>query len=167
MQITVVRSRRKTLCLRIKADGSIQVNAPLLCTDRQISEFVDKHTDWIEKHRASVTERNRRLESVDTERLRALAKAYIPQRVKYFSGVMGLEPTAVKINSAKTRFGSCSGKNSLNFSLYLMLYDEAAIDYVVVHELAHILEKNHSDRFYKIVEKYLPDYKLRRKMLKK
>ena len=100
------------------------------------------------------------------EKLRALAKEYIPKRVEYYSKVMGVTPAAVKINSAKTRFGSCSAKNSLNFSLYLMLYDKAAIDYVVVHELCHITVKNHSAEFYRLVEKYMPDYKLRKKLLK-
>ena len=77
---------------------------------------------------------------------------------------MGVEPTCIKINSAKKRYGSCSGKNSLNFSLYLMDKDERFIDYVVVHELAHIVHHNHSKEFYALIEKYMPDYKERKKL---
>ena len=79
---------------------------------------------------------------------------------------MGVRYTGLKITAAKTRFGSCNSKNSICFSLYLMSYPENAIDYVIVHELAHIKEKNHSSAFYKVVESVLPDYKDRRKLLK-
>ena len=80
---------------------------------------------------------------------------------------MQLFPTAVKINFAKTRFGSCSSKNSINFSAFLMLFPLEAVDYVVVHELAHIKYKNHQKEFYALVEKYMPDYKKRMALLKK
>ena len=79
---------------------------------------------------------------------------------------MGLEPTGIKITSAQKRFGSCNGKNSICYSWRLMLYPPEAIDYVVVHELAHIVHKNHGAKFYKLVAKYLPDYKERVKMLR-
>ena len=70
----------------------------------------------------------------------------------------------MKINSAKKRYGSCSGTNSLNFSLYLLDKDERFIDYVVVHELAHIKHHNHSRDFYKFIEQFMPDYKERMKL---
>ena len=99
--------------------------------------------------------------------LRALAAAELPRRVEYYSEKMGLYPTSVKITSAATRFGSCSGKNSICFSYRLMLYPPEAVDYVVVHELAHIKEKNHSARFYALVEMYMPDYRERGKIAQK
>ena len=77
---------------------------------------------------------------------------------------MDVKPTSVKINSAKKRYGSCSGKNSLNFSLYLMDKDERFIDYVVVHELAHIKHHNHSKDFYNFIAEFMPDYKERMKL---
>lgn len=79
---------------------------------------------------------------------------------------MDLYPKSIKITSAKTRFGSCSGDNRLCFSYLLMLYPKEAVDYVIVHELAHIKEHNHSKRFYKLIEKYMPDYKEKIKLLK-
>jgi len=79
---------------------------------------------------------------------------------------MNLYPTGLKITSARTRFGSCSSKNSICFSWRLMYYPEPAIDYVVVHELAHIAHKNHGPQFWALVERYLPDYRARRAMLR-
>ena len=90
----------------------------------------------------------------------------IPGRVEHFAARMGVRPTGVKITSAKSRFGSCSGKNSLCFSWRLMAYPPEAVDYVVVHELAHITVKNHSRAFYRLVEQYLPDWRERRELLK-
>lgn len=94
-----------------------------------------------------------------------LAEKLIKQKVREYSRVMRLSPSGVKINSAKTRWGSCSGKNSLNFSWYLILGSDEVIDYVVVHELAHIKEHNHSNRFWAVVESVLPDYRKRQKEL--
>ena len=98
--------------------------------------------------------------------LREKAKAYLPSRVSFYSKQMGLFPTGVKITSARSRWGSCSGKNSLCFSFRLMLLPDDLMDYVIVHELAHIKEKNHSARFYAVVAEYLPDYKQRISALK-
>lgn len=95
-----------------------------------------------------------------------LAKEYIEKRVLEYVSKMGVMPTAIKINSAKTRWGSCSGKNSLNFSWFLILAQDSVIDYVVVHELAHIIQHNHSNQFWAVVEQVLPDYKERRQGLK-
>ena len=102
----------------------------------------------------------------ELDKLIKMAEVYIPSRVEYYSRLMKLEPAGIKITKAKKRFGSCSGSNSLCFSCYLMLYSESAIDYVVVHELAHIKHHNHSNDFYKLIEKFLPDYKERIKQLK-
>ena len=100
------------------------------------------------------------------ENIKKNALPYLKERTDYFSGIMGLEPTGVKITSAKKRFGSCSAKNSICYSWRLMLYSKEAIDYVVVHELAHIAHKNHGPQFYALIEKYLPDYKEREKLLR-
>ena len=97
---------------------------------------------------------------------RMLAKRDLTNRALDFTKRMPVTPTAVKINGAKTRWGSCSSKKSLNFSWRLMMADDDVIDYVVVHELAHITEMNHSARFWAIVEGILPDYKERQRRLK-
>jgi len=97
---------------------------------------------------------------------RLLAKRDLTNKVLDFAKRMEVEPHAVKINGAKTRWASCSGKKSLNFSWRLMMAEDDVVDYVVVHELAHITELNHSERFWAIVRGMLPDYMERQKRLK-
>lgn len=95
-----------------------------------------------------------------------IAKSYIHERVGFFSKQMNVNPTAVRITSAKTRWGSCSGKNSVNFSWKLIMADDRTIDYVIVHELAHIKQHNHSKKFWNIVESIMPNYKKEKEELK-
>jgi len=90
---------------------------------------------------------------------RLLAKQALSEKVSSFAEKMGLHPNNIKINSAKTRWGSCSSKSNLNFSWMLMMADDDVIDYIVVHELAHLKEMNHSPLFWDIVERHAPDYK--------
>lgn len=97
---------------------------------------------------------------------RLVAKKLLTNKVIDYSKQMSVMPTAVKINGAKTRWGSCSGRNSINFSWRLVMADDEVIDYVVVHELAHIREHNHSEGFWRVVASVLPDYKERQKKLK-
>lgn len=94
------------------------------------------------------------------------AKEYISGRVAYIANKMGLEPTSVKVNSATTHLGSCSRKNSLTFSWFIIMATVEAIDYVIVHELCHMLYFNHSKDFWNTVEKVCPDYKNQKKYLK-
>ena len=95
-----------------------------------------------------------------------LAQIHFEDRVSYFSGIMGVTPSVVKVNGAKTRWGSCSSKKSINFSWRLALADDDVIDYVVVHELAHLTQMNHSQRFWAIVEGVMPDYASKKQRLK-
>ena len=104
---------------------------------------------------------------VEIKKFRESARIYLTARTEEYAKIMGLKFGRITITSAKTRFGSCSSKGNISYSYRLMLYPKAAIDYVVVHELAHLVEMNHSRRFYDIVEKVLPDYKERIKLLKK
>ncbi len=165
----LLRSARKTLSLEIRRDGRLVVRAPLRTTQRQIDEFIANHEAWIasnlEKQRRR---REARPEPSDQEReaLVRLAMERLPGRVTHFAAIMGLYPAGITITGARTRFGSCSGKNRICFSWRLMQYPEEAVDYVVVHELAHIRHKNHSPAFYACVEQVLPDWRERRQMLK-
>ena len=165
----IIRSKRKTVGLQVNEQGKVIVRAPLKMSEKEIAEIVEKNSDWIinniEKQRLRA-EKRPPLNDDEIERLRRLAKEILPMKVKYYGDIMGLHPTSLKITSAKTRFGSCSGKNGICFSLYLLRYPEQAVDYVVVHELAHIRHHNHSASFYRLVEQYLPDYKYRRSLLK-
>lgn len=169
MEYTLAYEKRKTLSLTVQPDLTVLVKAPRGLSKTEIERFVLSHETWIENAKQRQKQRAETEKTLTEQRiaeLRALANAELPRRVAYFSKIMGVQPTGVKITSAKTRFGSCNGRNSLCFSWRLMLYPPEAVDYVVVHELAHIKEKNHSAAFYKVVESVLPDYKARVKMLK-
>ncbi len=109
---------------------------------------------------------SREIKAAAIQIYKMLAKSLLTEKAMHFAHIMGLYPSAVKINSAKTRWGSCSGKNSINFSWRLVLGEDSLIDYVVVHELAHIKELNHSDRFWDIVRAVLPDYRAQQLKLK-
>ena len=170
MEYTLIRSRRKTLAIEVTREAQIVVRAPLRCPQRQIDAFVESRQAWIESAVARQKERLAQhppLTEAEMEALRQKAKAHIPPRVTYWAARMGLAPAAVKITSARTRFGSCSSKNTLCFSLYLMQHPDEAIDAVVVHELCHMRHRNHSPAFYAEVERWLPDYRTREKLLKK
>ena len=166
---TLIRARRRTMSLQLDREGKAVVRAPYGVKKEYIDRFVAEHEDWLT--RAREKQRARRLahlEPTDDERkaLIARAKEYLPRRTAHWSAVMGLVPSGVKITSARTRFGSCSGKNSICFSWRLMLYPSEAIDYVIVHELAHIRHHDHSPAFYALIEQYLPDWKACMKLLK-
>lgn len=166
---SVIFSKRKTLGLEITRDLQILVRAPVRTSKRDIEQMVLKHERWIESHLEKQRKRRDARPELTLEEQTALknqAKASIPARVAYYSRIMGLEPTGITITSAEKRFGSCSFKNRLCFSWRLMRYPDAAVDYVIVHELAHIRHKNHSKAFYAYIESYMPDYKDRKKLLK-
>lgn len=168
MEYSVIYSSRKSIGIKIE-NGKIIVKAPYGTGAKVIEKALLKHREWIEK--AIVRERNRRenealLDAATVYRLREAAKEYFGERCPYYARLMGTDYTALNITAAKKRFGSCSSKGSISFSYLLMLYPEAAREYVIVHELAHRTEMNHSPRFYAIVEKYMPDYKERRALLK-
>ncbi len=168
MEIKVIKSRRKTISLSVDDNLNAVVKAPYGVSTEKINDFVESNREWLMK----ATERKKaQLERTDLsddeiQDLIHLAKDVIPKRVEYYSQIMNLCPTGIKITKAKKRFGSCNGKNSLCFSCFLMKYPMEAVDYVVVHELAHIKYHNHSKDFYNLINHYMPDYKQREKLLK-
>lgn len=101
-----------------------------------------------------------------SELYRCKAKEIIPDMVHDAEEKMNLHSNKINITSAKTRWGSCSGKNNLNFSWRLMMAEPDAVKYVVIHELAHVKEKNHGARFWELVAEYEPDYKMKREKLR-
>ena len=169
MDYTVIHSARRTMALEVTRDARVLVRAPRRASASEIERFVAAHRDWIEKHlekRYTYLAEHPPLTDAEIAALRAKAKEILPERVAYWASRMGVTPTGVRITSARTRFGSCSAKNSLSFSLFLMQHPPEAVDYVVVHELAHIRHKNHGPAFYSEVAKYMPDYKRRQAMLR-
>ena len=173
-EYTLIRSARKTISLQlreIETGGRVEiiVRAPRRMALKDIDDFVKRHRSWIEQRTAQLAEaRQNRREISEQEREEGIraAKEQIPRRVAYFARQMGVTYGRITIREQKTRWGSCSSKGNLNFNWKLMLMPEEVLDYVVVHELAHRLEMNHSERFWAIVAEILPDYRERRKRLK-
>ena len=165
----LIRSRRRTLSVEVASSGDVLVRAPLLMPKWRIDAFVQDRAEWIERSKARQAQRQRNLPDIreeDKPLYVKKAKAILPGKIEQYARCMGVQPTGLTITSARTRFGSCSGKNRLSFSWRLMAYPEAAIDYVVVHELAHIRYKDHSRAFYAFIESILPDYRDRIRLLK-
>lgn len=96
---------------------------------------------------------------------RKAGKPWLKQRLDNWSRVMGISYGELKFSSALRRWGSCSPEGNINISWYLLFAPVEAIDYVLVHELAHRVEFNHSKAFWAVVERYVPDYKIRKKLL--
>lgn len=163
MDYTLIRSSRKTVGIEIK-NGAVFVRAPQRLSKGEIERIVSANEAKIR----SMLEKARQRESslgdivpLTSEEIRALADqalAYIPERVKYYAALMGVTFGGITIRNQKTRWGSCSSKGNLNFNCLLMLTPPEVIDSVVVHELCHLREMNHSARFYAEVLKVFPEY---------
>lgn len=163
-----IRSRRRTIAIQVKADGQVIVRSPYSISKNQIDQFVKEKRAWILRQQEELR-KVREEKTVITEAMRKQgvrrAVEHIPERVAHYASIMGVSYGRITIREQKTRWGSCSDKGNLNFNWKLVLMPEEVLDYVVVHELAHRKEMNHSKEFWKIVEKVFPDYKERRKTL--
>ncbi|CDE01935.1 metal-dependent hydrolase [Roseburia sp. CAG:471] len=164
-----IRSRRKTIAIQIDREGQVIVRTPYGITKRQVEEFLDEKKDWLLQTRQRVEKRKTEQIPISEEVRREgieRAKRIFPERTAYFAKRMGVDYGRITIREQKTRWGSCSSKGNLNFNWKLVLLDPELQDYVVVHELAHRREMNHSVAFWKVVEAELPDYRERRRRLK-
>ena len=169
IEYELIRSNRRTMSVEVDSAGTVIVRAPRLMPKWRIEAFVRERQDWIRRARERQAKRQEKLPDVREEEKPFYvkqAKTILPPKIDYYARRMGVQPTGFTVTSARTRFGSCSGKDRLSFSWRLMAYPEAAIDYVVVHELAHIRHKDHSRAFYGLIESILPDYRDRIRLLK-
>lgn len=165
---TLLRSSRRTLSLEVTRDLTVLVRAPMRLSKAEIDRFVERHEDWIADHMEKQRRRREAHPEPTEEEKRVLiarAEKELPERVAHYAAIMGVQPTGITITGARKRYGSCSGKNRLCFTWRLMAYPNEAIDCVVVHELAHIIHKNHGPKFYALVESVMPDYHQRKKLL--
>lgn len=160
---TIIRSNRKKIVLELSPKGLI-VKAPYTATDAQIAEIVRNHADWIAKHKTMIEEAQRNqppVEKLTMDEINALADEalkVIPERVAYYAPLVGVTYGRITIRNQRSRWGSCSDKGNLNFNCLLMLAPPEVIDSVVVHELCHRKEQNHSERFYAEVLRVFPNY---------
>jgi len=171
MEYELIRTRRKSICAQIK-DGRLIVRAPLHISESEIERFLLKHKDWIDKHLSRAEERQSVAAytiKLTPEELRALmdeARIVIPARVAHYAPLVGVTYKSVTIRAQKSRWGSCSTNGNLSFNCLLLLAPPEVLDSIVVHELCHRKQMNHSPRFYKEVLRVYPDYFKYRKWLK-
>ena len=170
--VQVIRSRRKTVGIEIRSGNLVLVRAPMRTPVSELRRIVDEKRDWIEKSLAEAVRREKaageipRLNPEELDALADLALAWFPPRVRTWAEKIGVRYGRITIRNQQTRWGSCSSKGNLNFNCLLMLCPEEIRDYIIVHELCHRLEMNHSPRFWAEVEKQLPDYRQQQKWLK-
>jgi len=171
-QLEIIRSRRKTLALQISAPGVVTVRAPLRAPRPAIDAFLLQHREWIDRHLQAAVERQRAqaaLPPLPADALRSLARqaaADLAVRTARWAALAGVSYGRITVRCQKTRWGSCSAQGNLNFNCLLMLCPAEVVDYVVVHELCHRKEMNHSARFWAQVEQLLPEYRAARQWLR-
>lgn len=168
IEYTLIRSSRRTLSLEITRELIVLVRAPIRASKNEIDRFVESHEAWIKTHMEKQRQHaQNHPEPTEEEKqiLFARAKKELPEKVAHYAAIMGVHPAGITITGARKRYGSCSGKNRLCFTWRLMACPDEAIDSVVVHELAHIVHKNHGPKFYALIESVMPDYRERKKKL--
>lgn len=165
---TVIPGNRKTIAIQIKPEGTVIVRCPRGMPSQQVHSFVMSKAHWIRTHLAA-QEKSPTMPPLTQEQLHQLscqAKIRIAQRVAYFAPLLGVDYGRISIRAQRSRWGSCSSKGNLNFNCLLMLMPDHVVDYVVVHELCHRRQMNHSKEFWNLVGAILPDYPGAQKWLK-
>ena len=155
--------------IRVTGDGEVIVRAPARMPEAEIRRILESKRNWIERTLEKIRSREQapKLSGEEIKALENRARAEIPPRAAEWARRIGVTYGRITIRCQKTRWGSCSSRGNLNFNCLLMLCPEAVLDYVIVHELCHRKELNHSTRFRAEVERILPDYREQVKWLKK
>jgi len=190
LKIEITKTWRKSLSLSFDKKWTLQVKAPKFVSSSQIDSFIEKNTSWIEKHYQDILERKKNKkyylfgEEIDTENIydfslwevdqhkklerfyKSEAKKYLIPRCEYLAQKHGFSYKWTRITSASTRWGSCSSKKTINFSYRLIMAPRESIDYVIIHELCHLRQMNHSHKFWSEVENIMPEYKIPENHLK-
>lgn len=168
----IVYSSRRTLCLQINREGQLIIRSPRRATSSQIQNFVNSKQDWIVRSIAKILSKQAQpsifdqLSAEEIKLVKKQAKANFETLLNKWSCIMNLKYTKLRITGAKTLWGSCSGRGTISLNWKLQLMPNETLEYVIIHELAHLKEHNHSVRFWKIVETFCSEYQQLRKQLK-
>lgn len=172
LSVLLVRSSRKTLAVQIRADGTVIARAPLRMPKDRILCFLSEKASWIRMQQGIMQEREKmrqqariHLDAAQEKELRERARSVLAQRTAYFARQIGVTYGRITVRDQKTRWGSCSQTGNLNFNFRLILAPPEVLDYVVVHELCHRRQMNHSAQFWQEVAQVLPDYRKRKAWL--
>lgn len=166
MDYEIIRSRRKTVAIQITPDRRVLVRCPMRAPEAEIRRFVESKKAWIAKHLQAMAPLPPPFSDQQIADLTQRAKAWFPQRTAFWAERMGLQYGRVTIRHQRSCWGSCSAKKNLNFNCLLMLAPKETADYVIVHELCHLVHPNHSKAFWALVERTMPDYAAHRQWLK-
>ena len=165
LEYKLQRSRRKSITISIESDGTVLVKAPLSIPKSQIEQIVERKSDWIASRLEH--QKNRRIfTGEEIADYRRQAKQVFPERIHYYEPLLGVQASGIRIKDQKTRWGSCSSKGNINLNWRLILAPKEVMYYVIIHELCHLREMNHSQAFWKLVESICPDYRDHRQWLK-
>ena len=182
IEYQLIRSARKTVAIQINQQGEVVVRAPRHCPKSYIDAFVAEKQTWIQRKLEEIRRQEAEREQVRSREdgnafllpgtaaeeavYRAQAADIFARKAAYYATRMGVTFNRITIRDQKTRWGSCSSKGNLNFNWRLVLAHVPVLDYVVIHELAHRREMNHSSRFWDIVGEMMPDYQIHRRWLR-
>lgn len=168
----IIKSSRETIAVEVRQDGSVLVRAPRNCPQSRIDTFLKEKQAWVlakveeQKEKEADSMKIQPLSEAEQRLYRDKAREIYEQKVSYYAQMMGVSYGRIAIRDQKTRWGSCSGEGNLNFNWRLIFAPAGVLDYVVVHELAHRKEMNHSPRFWRVVEDTMPEYRKYQKWLK-
>ena len=168
LKYSIIRSGRRSMAIEVRRSGEILVRIPYQVSDAAANRFVLQHKEklMISLQKLQNSPAPVLLSPEQIIALKQKAKDLLPQKANYYAKLLKVKPKHIKITSAKTRHGSCSASGGICFSYMLMQYPQEAIDYVVLHEIAHIVHHNHSKQFYHLIAQHMPDYKRRSLLLK-
>ena len=168
--LKIIRSTRKSIGIEIKSDLTVIVRAPLFLSDNTVKKLVLEKEDWIDKKIEQIKNKSSlslpAFTQKEIEILREKTRVTITPKAEYFAKILNVSFNKLSVKKQISVWGSCSAKQNINFNLLLCLCPDEVIDYIVVHELCHLKELNHSKRFWSEVEKVLPNYKSLRLWLK-
>ena len=182
-EIELVRSSRRSLAAEIRPDGQVLVRAPKRYPEYLILDFLKRRRDWILSHQMKVRQKNslqkkqgeeKYLELIAEsgsgkkaiEKMRQKTRKLLSEKVPVFAAKIGVTYGKITVRAMKSRWGSCSIRGDLSFNLLISELPEEIADYVIVHELCHRREMNHSGRFWQLVQKQDPDCLRHRKYLR-
>ncbi len=172
IEIEIIRSKRKSIALEIKPDLRVIVRAPLAMSQKDIERFVASKEQWLKKNISVLLKKQCCSADVDVfsedelKELTLQAQKNLPLIADYYTALIGVKYNKITVRKQKTRWGSCTSNGNLSFNCLLMLCPEQVQKYVVIHELCHIKEMNHSPAFWANVEAVCPDYKKQKLWLK-
>ena len=164
IQYELIRSNIKNMYIQIK-NQKVIVKVPNKMKNLYIVKFVNKKANWIYKN-LKESEKEQRDEKFEQKDIDILSKI-VEEKIGEYSIKLGITPNKVRIRNIKYAWGTCSNKRNITINMQLAKKSETVIEYVVVHEMCHLVYMNHSKEFWGLVEKYIPNYKECRKALRK